>query len=167
MPRIRPASSPNDCTSGRPSKNLVTRTHCLVLAGGRLRTASSGPALAGPPTGKAATGRLTCRDEGDRSRHRCLDKPTFRPTLMNGVPRPAGDGPLLIAVAASACRGNSVVPMYRRRPVWGRPIPADASLELSRSPLGIRNSRGHPALTAELPVRAERQDAARAPNIQH
>jgi hypothetical protein len=39
--------------------------HCLVLAGGRLRNASSGPALAGPPRqGKLTTGRLTGRDEG-------------------------------------------------------------------------------------------------------
>ena len=42
-----------------------SRTHCLVLAGGRLLNAASGPALAHAPRhGGLTTGRLTGRDEG-------------------------------------------------------------------------------------------------------
>jgi hypothetical protein len=50
------------------SLTLVPRPHCLVLTGGRLRNVSSRPALAHTPRqGGLTTGRLTGRDEGDRS----------------------------------------------------------------------------------------------------
>jgi hypothetical protein len=45
----------------------VTRTHCLVLTGGSLQNASSGPALAGSPTGTLPT-RLRSLRSGTLSR---------------------------------------------------------------------------------------------------
>jgi hypothetical protein len=62
------------------------------------------------------------------------------------------EGPLLMAVTASARGGNSRGAFVSPAPGWGRPIPADASLGLSRrpSPLGIRNSRGDPHLPRNL-----------------